>query len=328
MVKKQIMEKIDKKDKKLIYELRRNCRQTYSQLAKSVGISKQMVQYRINRLVQLGVLIRERILVIDAGRLGYYNYGIYFQWDDASYKDSFVKDLSKDPNVRYAAECSGKIDFVVSFYAKSPLEFQSTWDSYLAKYGVPIKSHFISVSTENRAFDKTYLIGGEHKKRKELFLGSAGEMTKVDESDRAILKVLAADSRASIVSISKKCKVAPDTVKSRIKRMEKEGLIQGYAWGYSLKHLGVNLYELLLSLTNMDSKKWEELRSYCRSNPSVTYFIRSIGAFDVDVVFEVKDDAEFDVQLHKLRKLFSRNIHDFEIVKIVKEHQFRYAPFL
>ncbi len=322
------MVKIDKKDKRLIYELRRNCRQTYSQLAKSLGVSKQMAQYRINRLAKVGVLTKNRILVIDAGRLGYYNYGVYFQWNDVSYKDSFVNDLSKDPSVRYAAECSGRVDFVVSFYARSPLEFQSVWDRYLAKYGVPIKSHSISVSTENRAFDKTYLIETEKKEREEAFLGTVGETTEADELDLAILKALAADSRASIVSISKKCKIAPDTVKSRIKRMEKEGLIQGYAWSYDLKLVGVNLYELLLSLTNMDSGKWDELRSYCRSNPHVTYFIRSIGAFDVDIVFEVKSDEEFDNELHMLRKLFSNNIHDFEIVKITKEHQFKYAPFL
>lgn len=321
------MEKIDKKDKKLIYELRRNCRQTYSRLSKSVGLSKQMIQYRINRLVRLGML-QKPIAAIDAGRLGYQNYGVYFQWEDDSRKDSFVEEILTDTTVRYAAESSGRTDFVISFYAKRPAVFQRIWDRYTAKYGTAIRSHSIHVSTENRAFDKSYLIGSQPRKENEIFLGSGEKTVGIDENDMSILKELTRNCRASIISIARRCGLSPDTVKSRIKRMEKEGLIQGYVWEPDLGAIGITSYELLLSLTNMDQKRWGELRSYCRSNPNITYFIRSIGKFDVTVIFEVDNDAEFDTRLHKLRKLFSRNIHDFEIVKIVKEHRFKYAPFL
>lgn len=321
------MLKIDKKDKRLIFELRRNCRQTYAQLAKTIRTSKQMVQYRIRRLSRMGVL-GEKELRIDAGRLGFHNFGVYFQWDDDSFKDAFVRDVLKDKAVRYAAECSGRVDFVIAFYAKSATDFQLIWDKYSAKYGASIRSHSIHVSTENRAFDKSYLFEVQPRERAESFLGSAEKTVQTDESDLAILKALSKDCRTSIVSIAEECDLAPETVRSRIKRMEKEGLIQGYGWLFNLEPLGITLYELLLSLTNMDSKKWKELRAYCRSNPNITYFIRSIGAYDASIVFEVKSEADFDRQLRELRKLFSRNISDFEIAKIVKEHVFRYAPSL
>ncbi|HID72540.1 TPA: winged helix-turn-helix transcriptional regulator [Candidatus Micrarchaeota archaeon] len=321
------MEKIDKKDKILLYELRRNCRQPYSRLAKAAKLSKQMVQYRINRLVKLGVL-DSTALAIDAGRLGYQNYGVYFQWGDDTLQDSFVKDIINDPKIRYAAESSGRVDFIVSFYARNPLEFQQMWDGYVSKYGSALRSHSIYVSTENRSFERTRLISARKGKERDVFLGSAGELVEIDDSDMKILKVLSHNARASIISIAKKCALSPDTVKSRMRRMEKSGLIQGYAWLYNPTPLGLGMYELLLSLRGMDSKKWDELRAHCRSNPKITYFIRSIGAFDADIVFEVRDDSEFYEELHKLRKLFSIHIHDFDVAKILKEHKFSYAPFL
>ncbi|MFH1393541.1 MAG: winged helix-turn-helix transcriptional regulator [Candidatus Micrarchaeota archaeon] len=321
------MEKIDKKDKILLYELRRNCRQPYSRLAKAAKLSKQMVQYRVSRLVRLGIL-DGTVLAMDAGRLGFQNYAVYFQWGDDSPKESFVKDVMNDATTRYAAESSGRVDFIVSFFARNPLEFQQVWDKYVSKYGAAIRSHSIYISTEHRAFERTGLLGEKPSKEREVFLGSAGEPVKTDDSDRNIVKALAKTPRASIVSIANTCSLAPDTVKSRLKRLEKSGLIQGYAWLYNPETLGLRMYELLLSLRGMDSRKWEELRAYCQSNSKITYFIRSIGAFDADIIFEVGDDSEFYEELHKLRKLFSIHIHDFDVVKILKEHKFSYAPFL
>lgn len=321
------MEKIDKKDRILLYELRRDCRQPYSRLAKAAGISKQMVHYRIARLVRLGVL-ETPSLAIDAGRLGYQNYGIYVQLEDYSRKDALVGELVKDQVSRYIAEGSGKADLIISLFAKTPLEFQQNWDHYLSRYGAAIRSHAICVSTENLSFARSFLSGGTERTRKAVFLGSAGEPVSIDAHDIAILKALAHNSRASIVSVAKSCGITPETVKSRMRRMEKAGLIQGYGWLYNPGPLGLGFYELLLSLRNMDSAKWGELREYCRSNPKISYFIRSIGAFDADLVFEVASDDEFHDGLRDLRSLFSSHIHDFEIVKVVREHKFSYAPFL
>ncbi len=321
------MVKIDRKDRVLLFELQRNCRQPLSMLAKAAGISKQVAQYRINRLVRIGVLGRP-ILAIDAGRLGYQNYGVYFQWEDDSRKDAFLEQIMEDPMIRYAAECSGRMDFVVSFLAKTPTEFQHRWDRYITKFGTAIRRHSTHISTENRAFEKSYLIGKERRGGREIFLGSEIKSAAIDETDRKILSALIQDCRATIVSLAMKCGLSPETVKSRIKKMEGEGLIQGYIWVVNLHMLGYSIYELLLSLRNMDSRRWDDLRSYSADNQNITYFIRGLGEFEADVIFEASSERQFEAELHKIRNLFSKNISDFEIVKIVKEHQFRYVPLL
>lgn len=321
------MERIDNKDMKLIFELRKNCRQTYSNLAKSVGVSKQLIQYKINRLTELGILVN-KILAIDAGKIDYQNYGVYLQWDDETIKDAFVNEVVKDKNIRYAADGRGEVDFIVSFYARNPVEFQQMWDKYVSKYGSSMRSHSIHASTELRNFEKSYLIGSIQLEEKEPFLGSTDKKIEIDDTDISILRTLNDDARASILSISKKCNLAPDTVKSRIKSMESSGLIQGYLWLFDLKALDVKLYEVLFSLKNMDVKTWNKLLSYCRTNPNITMIIRYIGEFDVSIIFEVKEDNIFDKEFHELRRTFSKNVHRFEIIKVLKEYIFRYAPFL
>ena len=48
--------KIDLKDKKILYELDRDSRQSNKQIAKKVGMSEQVVGNRIRRLQDLGII--------------------------------------------------------------------------------------------------------------------------------------------------------------------------------------------------------------------------------------------------------------------------------
>ena len=48
--------KLDLKDKKILYELDRNSRQSNKQIAKKVGLSEQVVGNRIRRLQEWGII--------------------------------------------------------------------------------------------------------------------------------------------------------------------------------------------------------------------------------------------------------------------------------
>jgi len=54
------------------------------------------------------------------------------------------------------------------------------------------------------------------------------ERLEIDELDRRILSILRDDSRVSCRKIAQRCKVSVGTVLTRIKRMERAGIIEGY----------------------------------------------------------------------------------------------------
>jgi len=63
----------------------------------------------------------------------------------------------------------------------------------------------------------------------------------LDETDVEILKALTLDARLSSRQIAKQCGVSISTVLSRIKRMENEGIIRGYAALLDHEKLGYEL---------------------------------------------------------------------------------------
>ena len=70
--------KIDLKDKKILYELDRNSRQSNNQIAKKVGLSEQVVGHRIRRLQELGI-IEYFYVKTNPSALGYMHIKIYLR---------------------------------------------------------------------------------------------------------------------------------------------------------------------------------------------------------------------------------------------------------
>ncbi|MEW6721959.1 MAG: AsnC family transcriptional regulator [Candidatus Micrarchaeota archaeon] len=317
------MGKIDKKDRILLYELSRNCRQSYSALAKKAGVSKQMVHYRVSRLIRLKIL-RETLLTIDVGKLGYQNFAVYFQWNDRQHEKRFIRELVDCPFTRYASDGTGKINFVVTFNARNPMEFQKMWDELLSKYEGAAKIYSVQVITEYHGFESCAIIGKKSPDPEGPCLISGDKRVAVDGLDKRILEILSDDARAPLVHIAREAGASPETVKGRIRRMEEEGLIHSYQWLYDLKAVGLRWYEVPLSLTDMTKESWDAIYRYCESNPKIVFFVRSIGKFETMVLFEVGDDSEFDAEINRLHSLFSKNIRDFDIMKVENIYKFRF----
>ena len=66
-------------------------------------------------------------------------------------------------------------------------------------------------------------------------------MLAVDSLDRSILAVLRESARAPLVEIAKKVGVTERTVRTRMKRMEEEGVVRGY----TIREAGIGLTALV-----------------------------------------------------------------------------------
>ncbi|ASP32766.1 Lrp/AsnC family transcriptional regulator [Labrenzia sp. VG12] len=62
-------------------------------------------------------------------------------------------------------------------------------------------------------------------------------MLKLDRRDLEILKVLASEGRISKADLAKRINLSPSPCWKRLERLEKAGIIQGYAASLSLKNL-------------------------------------------------------------------------------------------
>ena len=112
----------------------------------------------------------------------------------------------------------------------------------------------------------------------------------LDETDVKVLKALTLDARLSSRQIAKQCGVSIGTVLSRIKKMEKKGIIKGYSALLEHEKLG---YELtVVSEITVSKGRLLEMENEIARLPNVCCVYDVTGLIDAIIVAKFKNREE------------------------------------
>ena len=154
------MEKIDLKDRRILYQLDLDCRQSVTQIGKKVGLKKDVVSYRMKRLKKEDV-IRNFWTSINTFRLGYDVFRIYitFQYVNSNVKNEIIQHFVNYKNAWAVISTKGEeLDLSVLLWVKDIYEFYQFWDKTLDRYGDYFAKKTISIYIQVVAFKKSYLL--------------------------------------------------------------------------------------------------------------------------------------------------------------------------
>lgn len=111
---------LDQKDKQILQELQIDGRKNVTDIARSTGISREVVQYRLEKL-ETNNVIRFYQAILDPSKLGYplYTYALIDTQATRKEKhEAFLSDLKDKDNVIYLAETSGDWDIAMLLCAE------------------------------------------------------------------------------------------------------------------------------------------------------------------------------------------------------------------
>ena len=153
------MIKIDKKDRKILYQLDLNSKQSLAQIGKKVGLPKNVVAYRINRLTEQGI-IKQFYTVIDASKLGYISYRIYltFQYTNPEKEQEIQDYFLNNKYIWWMGSIEGKYDLGMHIWVKDIQEFNNFWNETLKKYRHYFEKQIITLDFQTRYCKYSYLL--------------------------------------------------------------------------------------------------------------------------------------------------------------------------
>ena len=322
------MQDLDAKDRKLLYELDCNSRQTIQQLARKIGLSKDGIKYRIAKLTENGI-IKSFNAVIDTGKLGFYSFRIFLKFSHTSpSKEKEILDfLLKNKNLVWLVQVAGAWDVNTWFLYKSIEEMNAFWEILLEKYRDYISRREFAIYTHVAYFSRGYLL---EKKEADFMLSvvSLPRMAKLDSEDLHIVELLANDARMPIVHIAAKAKLTPKTVIAKIRRLEKEKIIVGYRAELDLEKLGFQYYKLHFSLFNCAPEKLKRMEQHVRHHPNIVFEDKVLGGHDLELEVQVKSEEEMRALVGQFRETFSESVKEVEVLHYFKEHRLRFFPSL
>ncbi|HDM75931.1 MAG TPA: Lrp/AsnC family transcriptional regulator [Deltaproteobacteria bacterium] len=139
-----------------------------------------------------------------------------------------------------------------------------------------------------------------------------------DETDVKILKILTSDARLSSRQIAEQCKISVGTVLTRIKRMEKGGIIKGYAALLDHEKLG---YELtVVSDITVSKGRLLEVETEIARLPNVCCVYDVTGLVDAIVIAKFKSREELSKFTKRLLALpYVERTNTHVVLTTVKE---------
>jgi len=317
--------KLDLSDWRILNQLDLNCRQSDAEIGKKVRLSKQVVNYRIKRLVNEDI-VTSFFPHINLAKLGYSVHKIYLQFRALTKKkeEEMWGYLAKQPGIVWVISCSGKWDLIFAVVSKTIEQFDTILTDFMDKYSEFVVNRAITVFNKATLHHRKWLL---RQKQQPVYwlLGSKIEEIKIDKIDKKILKTLNENARKPLVGIAEKAGVSSSLAIQRIKKLKQSGVIGAFRIGLNREKLGMNYCKSFIYYQNKTTEKENQLLYYCHNLPNILGVSQSIGPWDLELEFEVKNYDDFHKIMKEMKNKFPL-IRSFDTAYIEREYGLSYLP--
>lgn len=320
------MEKIDSLDRKILYYLDGDSRASYSQIAKALKTSPQVIKYRIENLHKNGILLYCWPMVEYRG-LGYF-FGLHFiklQNMTTEKEREFYAYLNKHKYIPIVMRGQGYADVILAIDGKGVhhlneimRELQNKFSNYFLEWDTVIPIGF-------SRFNRNYLIKSEEITPNVAFTGAPIEV-KLEESERKVLSMLNYNARTPISEIANRVKISYEKVVRIIKKLESSGVIQCYTILPDHVKLGYPRHRILIKLKNLNEKEERRFFTYCNLHPNIIHHLKVLGNWDLVIDIEVESVDKLREIIMDIKFKFSEIVQRIESTYIYQIDQFRDIP--
>jgi DNA-binding Lrp family transcriptional regulator len=318
------MFKLDAKDKKILYYLAMNSRESLSKIGKKVGLHRNNVLIRVNKLMEEGIIFKY-FTHFDPTKLGYNIIRFYFvlQYATPIIKKQIIEEFVNNKYSFTVNSCEGNIEISVYFIIKNIYDFHKIWDKIYGRYRNYFSKTYFSIWCKVYYYNYTFFINDKNGTRTDvnhfMKLGG-GSVTNIDSLDMKILRLIFPNARLPTIKIAEKLNVTTATINSRMKNLEKKGVISGYGIWINFPKLDYNLYKLDIYLKDCNSKN--KINEYIINNPHIRSHYISLGD-NSDLEYEIilKNVNQLHKFMDKVMIKFPDSIKNYTYFNSLKMHK-------
>ena len=316
---------LDLLDRKMLYLLSLNARYPESSIAKSLKTSKEVINYRIRRITNEGFL-RGFITLIDNNKLGYTTNDIHLSIKPEYFKIILEK-LENDNRINHVTNCSSPVDLQFRITTKTIKEVENFIEEFLNKNHKEIIDYDIATIIREEFLGLKLLLENNKEikidDRKDLSfqkeINNKEENIIIDEKDKEILEILKLNARIPLLEISRIIKLAPTSVRNRIKKLCKDGVIKKFIPYYSLSYIGYQWYIMFIRTKNLDYNKF---LAYTKEHPNIVWISKRIGKWNYKLSIFTKNNTELNNIIRDIIENFKESIINYQTGIVFKQYKF------
>ncbi len=298
---------MDNLDFRLLSALMNNSRTPISRLAKKLGVSREVLTYRLDKLKNDGIIL-DFITEIDFKKLGFVGAAVFINIR-ANKQNEFESFLANADFVSWVARLSGIWSFGFSIFGHSTEELDLRFREIFNSFKEDIFDYRFILHKKSTFFYERYFGNSVVNNSDESLLNYIP-----DDKDKLILQFLSKNSRIESVFLANEIGLTAPAVANRIKKLERSGFIKKYSIFVDISKLGLFQYSVFLENKNFSENK--SLINYLTQHDSISFVAEYWGNLFVEFGVFVDDP-------YLLRGILQDVEESFSEIRVVEVSMFQ-----
>lgn len=287
--------------KRVLAEITWNCRDSVADVAKRLRLRDHTVRYAIDQLNSL--LDLKAICFTNPFRMGVLPFRIYFcvNSSDKAKVNKMVEYLRKLPEMYWLYGLYGYYQFGMSIRVPNMQVLNTILTKFDDEFGDLITRKSISVLARF-AYYEPWIAHTGTGSRKSFEYVNDNERVPFDSVDEKILNAVRSQASLPVGGIAKIVGLPASTVSYRLEKMQKTGVVMGFAYAYESRIDGTESFLIQIAVKGLGFGVVERLFKFARNHPQVEWASRTIGEWDVEMEVGLTSAFELDEIIHQIYK--------------------------
>jgi len=309
------MEKLELKDRKILYELDIDSRRSFRSIGRKVGLSKDVVTSRVKKLQEMGI-IKRFYAYYDILKLGLNILRFYFkfQYVTPEIKKEIIDHFMNEKHIDALFSCEGSYNLGVVTYVEKISDIYPFWKKTLEKYGDYFSEHVFSAYMGETIYGYEFLLDGIVKPERIPLKSILGKVT-IDNFDLEILKLLSSNARMPTLEIAKRLNSNVTTIHSRIKRLIDLKVILGFKVELDLEKIGYQHWKVDFYISEYN--KINQIIKYIEKNPLLVCVDYTIGYADLELEMNVRNINQLHDIIEDLQSKYPKIIRNYTYFRVI-----------
>ncbi len=318
---------LDLKDKKILYYLEMDARQSLRSISRKVGLSKDVVLNRIKKMEEKKIINNYYTVIntfkLDLTLLRFY---IKLQYVTTDIKKEIIDCFLENESTIVVASIEGSYDLSIIFSIRNINEIYYFWEKTLDKFRDYFENYNFSLYYEEHLYDYLFLLNNNQnkKERKKLVIYSSKDKIKIDKLDYEILSIIGPDARTPTIEIAKKLKTSTSIIQYRIKKLIESDIILGYRTTIDFSKIGLKFFKC--DIISRDHSATNKIVKYIELNPFLRGRDISIGNADIELTFHLEDIRSLHNIIQDISNKFPGAIRNYRYYSDLTLHKYVYIP--
>jgi len=313
-------------DYKLLSYLYHNYNESFSKIAKATKLSRDQVEYRINKYMKEGLIIKFRP-IFNYSKFGYNVIVVLLlKFEKPKMAGSFSKSLNKNKNCISYGKCYGKYDLYLNCVFKDDKELNG-FISKLFENETNFISDYLLINPQYTELFPIKFFNHSNKENSYIY-NEDKTKTELDEIDLKILKILSNNGRERLIDIAIKTKISSERAFYKLKRLKSEKIIFGNRIQFNMSLLGYFFTVIMVNFRNFSEKNKDKVKSFAKNSKNVNSISFNLQKPNCMIQLFHKEEGEIREAIAEIKKLFNEDSVEIDVLQIGEDEWINTLPFI